>query len=70
MAATENKFRAETASGPDLGRNRSASLRPARKHGTQEGRELARTDIGSALLVPRAPVAARTARPVRGERAA
>ncbi len=70
MAATKNKFRAESASRPDAGRKRSASDRPARQQGWPDGQEFARTAIGPPLLLPRALVAARTARPFRGARAA
>ncbi len=61
MAATEHKFRPETASRPDGVRKRSASDRPD----WREGQEFARTAIGRPLLLPCALVAVRIGRPLR-----
>jgi hypothetical protein len=65
MAATEHKFRPETASRPDGVRKRSASDRPARQQDWREGQGFARTAIGRLLLLPRALVAVRVGRPLR-----
>jgi len=70
MAATENKFRAETASRSDLGRSRSAGGRALLPPRWPSGQELGHTGIGPTLLLPRAPVAARPARHIRVECAA
>jgi len=68
MAASGNEFRAETASGLDLGRPRSAADPNAAQRLRRALIELDRTGLVPPLFLPRARLAARLARHFRVER--